>query len=86
MIDGLLLGVLLIRLTELPDTLELPESLVSVDLLRECSRSGSAVLQSSAVSRPIELEMGGKPFLNAISRAEDADVCCEIDSGEFFGS
>lgn len=84
--DGLLLGVPLILLTELLDNLETPETLVSVDLLRECSPSNSADLDNSVMPRLIGLEMGGKPFLNAISRAEEADVCCEIDRGDFFGS
>lgn len=86
MTDGLLLGMLLILLTELPDTLELPENLVSVDILRECNSSGSADLTASTILRLNGLEIGGKPFLNAISRAEEADVCCDIDSGDFFGS
>ena len=79
MTDGLLLGMLLILLVELPDNLEFPETLVSVDMLRECKRSGLA-------DWLIGLEMRGKPFLNAMSRAEEADVCCEIDSGDFLGS
>ena len=41
MADGLLRGMLLILLIELPDKLELPEILVSVDMLRECSTSQS---------------------------------------------
>ena len=95
MIDGLLLGVSLILLSELPDALEFPETLVSVDKLRECNRLGSADTTASTILRlnGLEiglrlngLEIGGKPFLNAISRAEEADVCCDIDSGDFFGS
>lgn len=86
MTDGLLLGILLILLTEFPDNLELSETLVSVDILRECSPSGSLDTTASTIVRLSGLEIGGKPFLNAISRAEEADVCCEIDSGDFFGS
>lgn len=86
MIDGLLLGVLWILLTELPDALELPETLVSVDKLRECNPFGLADFTASTILRLNGLEIGGKPFLNAISRAEEADVCCDIDSGDFFGS
>ena len=86
MTDGLLLGMLLILLTELQDNLEVPEILVSVDILRECNPSSSVDLTAPAVLRLNGLDIGGYPFLNAISRAEDADVCCDIDSGDFFES
>lgn len=86
MTDGLLRGMVLILLTELPDNLELPEVLVSVDILRECSPSFLLDLTAAVPPRLNGLEIGEKPFLNAISRAEEADVCCEIDSGDFFGS
>ena len=86
MTDGLLLGVLLIFLMELPDNLEPSESLVSADMLRECSPSGLLDVTVSPILTLNGTEIGGNPFLNAISRAEEADVCCEIDSGDLFGS
>ena len=51
MTEGLLLGMLFILLIELPDNLELPETLVSVDILRECSPSASVHLTTSALSK-----------------------------------
>lgn len=86
MTEGLLRGVLLILLIEFPDNLEATDAFESPETLRACRISDSVDLIPSVLRKSDGLDMGGKPFLNAMSLAEDADVCCDTGRGTFLGS
>ena len=75
--EGLLLGIPVIHLIESPDILVAADTLESPETLRECGRSGSVALNLSTLRNPSGLVIGMDCFLSAMSRAEEAEVCCD---------
>ena len=78
--DGRLRGVPLILLMEFPDCFVSPET------LREWGLPDSVSLEPSSLRKSDGREIAGKPFLKAMSLAEDSDVCCEIGRGTWVES
>jgi len=77
------LGIPLILLIEFPGNLEAADTFESPETVRECRELGSVALDPSTLRNPDGLDIGGNPFLSAMSRAEEAEVCCDTGSGTF---
>lgn len=84
--DGLLLGTPLILFIELPDSFDVVDNFEFADMFREWELSRPIDLTVEAEPCIDGLEIGGIPFRNAKSLADEADVCCDIERGDFAGS